>query len=263
MSVVEFNFKRLFRHQIDMKKSIKTIGSWITLGNEGIVEIMSCVGFDWLCIDLEHSVIDYQLAQNLIITIQSKGLKAYVRIGENSSLIIKRVLDAGADGIIIPSINSAEEARKAVNSVKYPPTGMRGVGLARAQGYGFDFDEYRDKKSKEIIVIAQIEHFEAVNEIDKILEVEGLDGTFIGPYDLSGSLGKPGKFEDKEFISLLQRYEEATRKYDKINGYHVVPIDHILIQEKFNLGYNFIAYSFDGYFLGKKLRDEMDKIKKI
>jgi len=244
-----------------MAKIEKTIGSWITLGNSGIVEIMSDAGFDWLCIDLEHSVIDYEMCQNLIRTIQSKDLKAYVRVGENNPRIIKRILDAGANGIIIPSINSAQEARDAINSVKYPPNGLRGVGLARAQGYGFNFEEYRDKRSKDVTVIVQIEHFSGINELDKIIEVEGLDGTFIGPYDLSGSLGKPGKFEDKEFISLVQRYEEITRKYEKINGYHVVPIDHSLIEEKFKLGYNFIAYSFDGFFLGTILRDEMAKIK--
>lgn len=143
---------------------------------------MADAGFDWLCIDLDHTVIDYSAAQQLILTIQSKGLKAFVRVGENNPLIIKRVLDAGADGIIVPSVNSAEEARKAVNAVNYPPKGTRGVGLARAQGYGFNFEDYRDNKSKEITLIVQIEHYNAISELDSILRVDGVDGTFIGPY---------------------------------------------------------------------------------
>ena len=245
-----------------MGKNIKTVGSWVTLGNPGIVEIMADAGFDWLCIDLEHSVIDYEICQSLIRVIQSKGLKAYVRVGENNSRIIKRILDAGVDGIIIPSVNSVAQALKAVSSVKYPPVGTRGVGLSRAQGYGFDFEEYRDKKAKEVIVIAQIEHFQGINELDGILKVEGIDGTFIGPYDLSGSIGKPGKFDDDEFLSLLKRYEDITRGHSKINGYHVVPIDYKMVHQKFNSGYNFIAYSFDAFFLGTILRDEMQKIKK-
>ena len=238
-----------------------SIGSWITLGNIGIVEVMADAGFDWLCIDLEHSVIDYKEVQNLIIVIQSKGIKAYVRVGKNDSLIIKRVLDAGADGIIIPSVNSAKEAQQAVGAVKYPPYGKRGVGLARAQGYGFDFEKYRDFSSKEIILIVQIEHFNGINELENILRIDGIDGTFVGPYDLSGSIGKPGKFEDSEYLSLLEKYNEITNKYDKLKGFHVVPIDHELIKNKFDEGYNFIAYSFDAYFLGHILREQFNKIK--
>ena len=119
-----------------MKKKV-LIGSWITLNHFSIAEIMSEAGFDWLCIDMEHSVIDYFEAQQLIAIIQSKGIKAFVRVGENNARIIKRVLDAGADGIIVPMVNSKEEAIKAIEAVKYPPKGKRGVGLARAQKYGF------------------------------------------------------------------------------------------------------------------------------
>ena len=118
------------------------IGSWITLNNPSVAEILADAGFDWLCIDMEHSVTDYFEAQQLILAIQSKGIKAFVRVGENNMRIIKRVLDAGADGIIVPSVNSAAEAQKAVDSVKYPPFGKRGVGLARAQSYGFGFESY-------------------------------------------------------------------------------------------------------------------------
>ena len=162
------------------------MGSWITIGNPSIAEIMADAGFDWLCIDLEHSVIDYYEAQQLIMAIQSKGIKAYVRVGENNNRIIKRILDAGADGIIVPSVNSAEEATKAVKAVKYPPFGNRGVGLARAQSYGFGFDSYLNKISKDIKLIVQIEHINAINELDAIIQTDGVDGTFIGPYDLSG-----------------------------------------------------------------------------
>jgi 2-dehydro-3-deoxyglucarate aldolase len=142
---------------------------------------MADAGFDWLCIDLEHSVTDYFETQQLILAVQSKGIKAYVRVGENNTRIIKRVLDAGADGIIVPSVNSAVEAQKAVAAVKYPPYGKRGVGLARAQLYGFGFDYYRDATSKEVKLIVQIEHIDAIRELDKIIQTEGVDGTFIGP----------------------------------------------------------------------------------
>jgi len=239
----------------------RTIGSWITLNHPAIAEIMGDAGFDWLCIDLEHTVIDYSGAQQLIMAIQSKGLKAFVRVGENSPLIIKRVLDAGADGIIVPSVNSAEEARKAVSAVKYPPEGTRGVGLARAQNYGFNFDNYRDNKAKSVILIVQIEHFNAIRELDAILQVDGVDGTFIGPYDLSGSVGKPGQWDEPEVVDLLRTYEETVKKYDKLIGFHVVPIDYKLVIEKYDKGYNFIAYSFDAFFLGQMVRDQIKQLK--
>ena len=124
------------------------IGTWITIGNTSIVEILSDAGFDWLCIDMEHTVIDYAKAQDLIAIIQGKGKLAYVRVGENNHRIIKRVLDAGADGIIVPMINSKTDAQAAIDAVKYPPKGKRGVGLARAHGYGFSFDEYLEKNDR-------------------------------------------------------------------------------------------------------------------
>jgi 2-keto-3-deoxy-L-rhamnonate aldolase RhmA len=238
------------------------LGSWITLNHPSIAEIMSDAGFDWLCVDMEHSVTDYSEAQQIILAIQSKGLKAYVRVGENNTRIIKRVLDAGADGIIVPSVNSAAEAQKAVDSVKYPPFGKRGVGLARAQSYGFGFEAYRDNASKEIKLIVQIEHINAINELDAILQTKGVDGTFIGPYDLSGSMGKPGNWDDPEVKKALLKYEETVKKYDKWVGFHVIQPDYNLVNEKIKKGYNFIAFSLDVLFLGTLVRNQVTKLTK-
>lgn len=237
-----------------------SIGSWVTLNHVSIAEIMADVGFDWLCVDMEHSVIDYFEAQQLIAIIQSKGLKAFVRVGENNTRIIKRVLDAGADGIIVPMVNTVEEANKAVEAVKYPPKGKRGVGLARAQKYGFGFEDYKKGKANEIILIAQIEHIDAVNNLENILEIEGIDGTFIGPYDLSGSMGKPGQYNDDDVKEVLKQYETTVRKYNKLVGYHVIEPDIQLVKDKIEKGYNFIAFSLDTLFLGHKARTEMDKL---
>jgi len=237
-------------------------GSWITLNNPSIAEIMADAGFDWLCVDMEHSVTDYAEAQQLIMAIQSKGIKAFVRVGENNTRIIKRVLDAGADGIIVPSVNSAAEAQKAVEAVKYPPEGKRGVGLARAQSYGFGFDQYRDASSKEIKLIVQIEHINAIKELDAILQTDGVDGTFIGPYDLSGSLGNPGLWDEAEVKEALIIYEETVKKYDKWIGFHVIQPDYRLVNEKIEKGYNFIAFSLDVLYLGTLVRNQMIELRK-
>lgn len=242
-----------------MKQTL--IGSWITLNHPSIAEIMADSGFDWLCVDMEHSVTDYTEAQQLILAIQSKGLMAFVRVGENNTRIIKRVLDAGADGIIVPSVNSATEAQKAVEAVKYPPFGKRGVGLARAQSYGFGFENYRDNKSAEIKLIVQIEHINAIKELDAIIATDGVDGTFIGPYDLSGSMGKPGKWDEPDVKEALLIYEQTVKKYNKLVGFHVIKPEYGLVKEKIEKGYNFIAFSLDVLFLGTLVRNQMKLLK--
>ncbi len=243
-----------------MTKKKYTIGSWITLNHFSIAEIMADAGFDWLCIDMEHSVTDYFEAEQLIATIQLKGLKAFVRVGENNARIIKRVLDAGADGIIVPMVNSKEEAEKAVNAVNYPPVGKRGVGLSRAQNYGFGFEAYKNGKARDIVLIAQIEHLEAIKNLEEIIQTDGIHGTFIGPYDLSGSMGKPGQYHDQDVSEVLKEYERIVKAYDKLVGYHVIEPDIGLVNEKINQGYNFIAFSLDTLFLGQKARTEMKKL---
>lgn len=243
-----------------MKKNI-SIGSWITINHPSIAEIMADAGFDWLCVDMEHSVTDYFEAQLLIAAIQSKGLKAFVRVGENNTRIIKRVLDAGADGIIVPMVCSKEDAVKAVEAAKYPPAGKRGVGLARAQKYGFGFEEYKNKKANEITIIAQIEHIDAINNLNDIIETDGIDGTFIGPYDLSGSMGKPGRYDDDDVKEAIKKYEEISRRYNKLIGFHVIQPDYNLVIEKVNKGYNFIAFSLDTLFLGTLSSNQMKLLK--
>jgi 2-dehydro-3-deoxyglucarate aldolase len=238
-----------------------TLGSWITLNSVSVAEILADSGFDWLCVDMEHSVTDYRDVQLLIAAIQSKGVRAFVRVGENNTRIIKRVLDAGADGIIVPMVNTKADAQKAVAAVNYPPLGTRGVGLARAQGYGFGFDEYKDGKAKEITLIAQIEHIDAVDNLDEILSVDGIFGTIVGPYDLSGSMGKPGNYDDADVKQILDKYETTAKNYEKLIGFHVIQPDYNLVLEKIELGYNFVAFSLDSLFLGQTARAQNLKLR--
>ena len=139
------------RNKINSKKL--TLGSWITLGHPAIAEIMARAGFDWLVVDLEHSVIDLNMASDLIRVIDLCGVAPLVRLTSNDQNQIKRVMDAGAHGIIVPMVNSVEDAKKAINSLYYPPIGNRGVGLGRAQNYGIEFEEYKKWAKTEIIFI--------------------------------------------------------------------------------------------------------------
>ncbi len=239
-----------------------TIGSWITIGHPSVIEVLSHAGFDWLTIDMEHTTIDYSMAQILISTIQSNGMAALVRVSKNDEVYIKRVLDAGADGVIIPMINNADEARKAVEFVKYPPEGKRGVGLYRAQQFGLNngFENYKKWLNESVVTIAQIEHIDAINNIEEIISIPGIDGVIIGPYDLSGSLGIPGEFDNSKVISALSKFEKVCKEKNYPMGFHVIEPKFELLQEKINLGYRFLAFSTDFFFMGKKANEEMRKL---
>lgn len=237
-----------------LRKRIKdgelTLGSWITIGHPNVAEILANAGFDWLVIDIEHNPIDISMVQTLITTIQSKGVAALVRVSKNEEVVIKHVLDAGADGIIVPMICSKEDAIQAVNYAKYPPIGKRGVGLARAQQYGTGFEAYKKWVAEDIVVIAQIEHIDGINNLEDIISVPGIDGTIIGPYDLSGSMGMPGEFEKPVVKEALKKYIDICKAHNFPMGFHVVNTDPAKTQEKIDEGYCFIAYGTDFLFMG-------------
>lgn len=238
-----------------------TIGSWVTIGHPSIIEIMGSAGFEWLVIDLEHSSIDLPTAQVLITTIQANKMSALVRVSKNEEVVIKRVLDMGADGVIVPMVNTPEEARQAVSFVHYPPSGKRGVGLFRAQNYGIGFDDYKTRLGSEVVLIAQIEHIEAVKNIEQIISTPGINGIIIGPYDLSGSMGFPGEFHRQDVKEALQRVALACQNANFPLGFHVIQSDCEKLKEKISEQYSFLAFSLDFFFLGDKARDEMKKLK--
>jgi 2-dehydro-3-deoxyglucarate aldolase len=245
----------------NLKKKLRnlelTMGSWLTIPHQSIVEIFSTAGFEWLVIDIEHSAIDIESVRNLIGHIQGNGMQALVRVYENEEVIIKRVLDAGADGIIVPMIKSKAEAVELMRYVKYPPIGKRGVGLNRAQKYGTAFNSYLDWVKNEIVVIPQIEHIDAVNNLEEIFSIEGVDGIIVGPYDLSASMGFPGEFSRTEVQRALKKIDEVAKKLKKPLGFHVIDSEHEKIIEKINNGYTFLAFSLDFFFFGDKIRAEM------
>lgn len=245
-----------------LKNKELTIGSWVTIGHPSVVEIMANAGFEWLVIDIEHTSIDLTMVQILISTIQSKGLKALIRVSKNEEVVIKRVLDMGADGIIVPMITNADDAQKAVDYAKYPPIGKRGVGLFRAQNYGLSFNEYKKWVNDELVIIAQVEHYLAAENIESIITTEGIDGIIIGPYDLSGSLGYPGEYNRSEVKEAINKILLACDKHNIPSGFHVIETDTSKISEKIKQGCTFLAYSLDFLFLLNSSKAGMENIKK-
>lgn len=245
------------------KLSNKTvsIGSWVTIPSIEVVEIMGNAGFEWLVIDFEHTLISHSELKFLISSIQAQGIEALVRVSSNEEVIIKKVLDAGANGIIVPMVKSAIEAEKAVQYSQLPPHGKRGVGLNRAQNYGLSFSEYKSWSRNNLTLILQIEHIEGVNNISEIIKTEGVDGVIVGPYDLSASLGHPGDFEHKSVLEALIKVEKIVQENKKSLGFHVISSDHTKTLEKIKAGYNFLAFSIDFLFLGDKIRKEINLLK--
>ena len=232
-----------------------TIGSWITLGHPAIGEIMAMAGFDWVVVDLEHSTIDISEAGNLIRAIDSLNVPCLVRTTSNNPDQIKRILDAGASGIIVPSVNSRASAIEAVSSTQYPPYGKRGVGLGRAQAYGPGFIEYFAKKSRDTVVIVMIEDKAALEEINEILSTPGVDGYLIGPYDLSCSLGIPGEFDNPLFNQTLSQIKQSGESVGCPSGIHLVEPNLQELNNKIDEGYKFIAYGVDIRMLDIACRD--------
>jgi 2-keto-3-deoxy-L-rhamnonate aldolase RhmA len=240
-----------------------TIGSWITLGNSAVAEIMARAGFDWLVIDLEHSAISIETACDLIRVIDLCGVAPLVRLTSNDENQIKRVMDAGAYGIVVPMVNSASEARRAVAATRYPPTGSRGVGLARAQGYGVTFQDYLEWQSDNPVVIVQIEHRDAIPNLKEILAIPGVDGFIVGPYDLSCSLNCPGRFDDPAVLAAMKSIITVGRVSKAAMGLHIVEPDLSVLGQRIREGYTFIAYSVDFRMLDVSCRAGIAKARGV
>jgi len=238
-----------------------TIGSWITLGHPAIAEIMAAAGFDWLVLDMEHSVLELSEIQALIQVLDGQQCPAIVRLTSNHPDQIKRVMDAGATGVMVPMVKSAADAKAAVQSVYYPPRGQRGVGLARAQGYGARFQQYRGWLEDNAVIVAMIEHVDAVKAIDEILAVDGIDAYIIGPYDLSGSMGRPGELDHPDVQSAIARVLEAGQSSGKPGGIHVIEPDQDELRRRIAAGFNFLGYGLDIRILDSLCRSHMQNIK--
>ena len=238
------------------------LGSWIQIGHPVVAEIMAMSGFDWLAIDLEHSAITIREAEDLIRIIELNDVRPFVRLASNNPEQIKRVMDSGAHGVIVPMVKTREDALQAVNAVKYPPVGRRSIGLARAQRYGARFNEYFEWQKENTIVVVQIEHIDAVENLDEIFKVDGVDAFITGPYDLSGSLGVPGSFNSREFIEAMNQIQEAAKRSNIPGGRHIVEPDPVELKRSIESGERFVAYGIDTRMLDIGCRVGIAELKK-
>lgn len=250
-----------------VKKALKecrpTLGTWMQIGHPVPAEILANAGFEWVCVDAEHTDIGVDGVINIMRAMAHTKAVPVVRVSQNSTIEIRQMIDAGAQGIIVPMVNTVEDAQTAVAAAKYPPEGVRGFGFCRANAHGADFDTYIQEANENIFVVAQIEHIEGVRNIEAILAVEGIDGVFVGPYDLSGSMRIPGKLDDPQVEEALQKVLRACKKAGKSAGLHVVAPEPERIAAALNKGFTFLALSVDALFMDRCARECLEEARSV
>lgn len=222
------------------------IGTMLTIPAPEVAEMIAKCGFDWLFMDGEHGALSILEWQRMMQAVGGRCANV-LRVPGCTEQDIKKALDIGADGIIVPMVNDAGQAQQAVEWSKYPPRGKRGIGLARAQGYGLDFGDYMATADDGIALIVQAEHSDAVDNIESITQVDGIDAVFIGPYDLSASMGKIGEVEDPEVVAAIDRVTLACRQNNMALGYFGVSAASV--RPYIDQGYNLICAGVDAGFV--------------
>ena len=234
------------------------LGTMLTLPSPELAEMISSCGYDWLFMDGEHGNLSTLDWQRMLQAVAGRSA-AIIRVATNSEREIKKILDIGADGIIAPQVNTADEARHVVACCKYPPQGIRGVGLARAQGYGRSFADYMANANDSIAVIVQAEHIDAVNNIDQIVEVEGIDAVFIGPYDLSASMGLMGQVDHPQVVEAIDRVGRACQQRELSLGYFGTTAESV--QGYVSKGYHLICAGTDAGFVVGGAEETLEKLR--
>ncbi|MBQ7607599.1 MAG: 2,4-dihydroxyhept-2-ene-1,7-dioic acid aldolase [Desulfovibrionaceae bacterium] len=245
-----------------LAKDKPTIGTWLQFPSADVAEIMAKSGYDWVACDMEHGSFGPSILPNIFRAIEVGGAVPFARLPIANKVAIKAALEAGAQGLIFPMIESGAQLEEAIDLATYPGQDSwrvagkhaqeyRGVGYCRANDFGKHFDEYRKRITPEIFLVAQVEHIRAVENIDKIIAHPRLDAIMVGPYDLSGSMGITGNFESKEFTEAIATIRKACLRRKVPMGTHIVLPNPDELAAQIKAGARFIAYGIDTVFLWK------------
>ena len=241
------------------------IGTFFSAGNAAMMECLGFAGLDYVVIDTEHGPFDTMDMQELIRAAESAGLAPVVRVADVTHKEIQRAADCGAQGIIVPCLRSLEDFRKAVDLAKYAPVGNRGFIKGRGAGFGYaawtegPLESYYEKSNEKLMVIPQCETAEALAQIEDIASIDGLDGIFIGPFDLSTCMGIPGEFDHPDFLAALERIKGACKAAGKpCYILSMTPAEGVqLLQE----GYDGLAHSLDFAIFTEAYKREVSAIR--
>lgn len=232
-----------------LKNGGKVLGCWATLGHPHVCEILALAGYDFLLVDQEHGIGEPSMLIPILQAVSATPVTVVVRVPANDPVYLKRVLDAGAEAVMIPGIDTVEHARAAVAACRYPPHGRRGsaTGSIRAANYGMLGADYARTAADNTLIICQIESATAVDNVEAIGAVEGVDVLFLGPNDLSGSIGKLGEFNDPKVADLLARAETGMKRTGKALG--AIPHAGRSWQQLLEAGYAMMTCTSDARLL--------------
>ena len=242
-----------------LKQGDLLIGTFMTLPSPEIAEILAELGFDWLFVDMEHTTLDVGDVQRILHAV-GDTCACVVRVPSSDEAWLKKVLDAGTNGVIIPHVNSADEVRYLVRTCLYPPDGSRSVGMSRAQKYGIRFNDYVKNANRSVAVIPQIEHREGVQNVEEIIKVPGIAAVFIGPYDLSSSMGKLGEIEDPQVKKSITLVKNACKREELPVG--IFCLDTEGASSSIEQGFTLITVGMDILFVERAARDSLRKLRK-
>ena len=233
----------------------QTVGAWIGMDSAYSVEVMAGLGFDWLCLDLQHGLLDYNDAKKMLPAISTTRTMPFVRVPWNEPYEIMKVLDAGAYGVVIPLVNNREEAERAVAACRYPPKGIRSFGPMRAAMYGGR--GYAKEANNEIACIVMIETKEALDNLDEILSTPGVDAVYIGPADLAFALDltPTGDNNDPKHVATVDRIFDACKKHNVAAGIHTGSLEYS--QRYLKQGFHMVTLGTDSAFMARLARQEL------
>jgi 2-keto-3-deoxy-L-rhamnonate aldolase RhmA len=235
------------------------VGQWISLPSASIAEILVAHNPDWLLVDTEHGPITWETLEDILRALRGTAVPPLARVRANDAAIIKQVLDRGVYGVLVPLVNTVDDARAAVAACKYPPEGMRGVAGTRVSGFGSTLPDYFERWNSQVVVGVQIETTAALANVEQIAAVPGIDILFIGPNDLSASLGVFRKFDHPDFVKAVDRIVKAAKTHGKAPGYMCFGADEVL--QKIDQGFQFLAAGSDARLLAGAMGSTYQKIR--
>ncbi|MEM4465686.1 MAG: aldolase/citrate lyase family protein [Ignisphaera sp.] len=246
-----------------LKGGVATVGTWVTINHPDVVDALSELPFDWLIFDMEHAPLEVSDIEVLMMPLRGCEVAPIVRVPWNDMVAIKRALDIGAEGILIPWVSTREEAEAAIKYVSYPPQGLRGFGPRRAVRYGFRsfLDYYSRFEPEERVVVIQIETARALENLEDILSVKGIDVAFIGPADLTVNLGIPLQYSHPMLIEAISKTLKACEKYNIAAGIHAFDVNQA--KKYIEEGFRFISIEGDIGFIIRAAKDILKTLNRI
>jgi len=242
-----------------LRRGEPSVGSWLAIGDPLAAETMAHTGFDWLTVDMEHNAIGWDSLLAMLIAISTTDVVPFVRTPWNDPMLIKRILDAGAYGVVVPNVKSREEAERAVAACRYPPVGIRGLGGGRARLYAGD--DYFQHANEEISVHIMIEDVDAVGRAEEIMSVPGIDAVFIGPNDLACSMGVPLGLDNKhpDHVKAVTHILETGKKLGIPVGIHCASAGEVV--RRIKDGWQWLALVGDTRFMAGAAQQALAEIK--